>query len=59
MPEIDEQRFRRRPGRGHHVDRQAGHTVIVDDDVWAHFEGSPEAINAALRRLIGADEDDA
>jgi hypothetical protein len=51
MPEIDDERFRRRPGRGHHVDRSAGGIVTIDTDVWAHF-GSEEAVNGALRRLI-------
>src|SRR5436190_1285048 len=30
MPEINEQRFRRRPGRGHHASRSAGEIVIID-----------------------------
>ena len=53
MPEIDEQRFRRRPGRGHHVNRSTGEVVTIDADLWLHF-GSEEAVNGALRRL--ADE---
>jgi hypothetical protein len=51
MPEIDETRFRRVPGRGHHVHRRVGETVTIDDDVFDYF-GSAEAINEALRRLM-------
>jgi uncharacterized DUF497 family protein len=51
MPEIDEQRFRRIPGRGHHVHRRLGETITIDDDVWDYF-GSVEAIHDALRRLM-------
>lgn len=52
MPEIDDVRFRRKPGRGHHAAREAGEIVVIDADVWAHF-GSAEAVNEALRRLVG------
>ncbi len=51
MPEINEQRFRRRPGRGHHASRSAGEIVIIDPDLWSHF-GSAEAVNDALRRVV-------
>lgn len=51
MPEIDLQRFRRVPGRGHHIHRRAGEVVTIEADVWSHF-GSAEAINAALRQLM-------
>lgn len=52
MPEIDDVRFRRRPGRGHHAQRAVGEIVVIDADVWAHF-GSAEAVNDALRRIVG------
>lgn len=51
MPEINEQRFRRRSGRGHHADRNTGEIVVVDADLWSHF-GSAEAVNDALRRVV-------
>ncbi len=51
MPEVNEQRFRRRPGRGHHVHRSTGEIVIIDADLWSHF-GSAEAVNDALRRVV-------
>lgn len=51
MPEVDEQRFRRRPGRGHHASRHVGEIVTIDSDLWAHF-GSAEAVNIALRRVV-------
>ena len=51
MPEIDDQRFRRRPGRGHHANRSTGEVVTIDADLWAHF-GSAEAVNDALRRVV-------
>lgn len=51
MPEIDDQRFRRRPGRGHHASRSAGEIVTIDADLWSHF-GSAEAVNDALRRVV-------
>jgi hypothetical protein len=51
MPEIDEQRFRRRPGRGHHANRRGGEIVVIDAEVWSHF-GSAEAVNDALRRVV-------
>jgi hypothetical protein len=51
MPEIDDQRFRRLPGRGHHVNRSPGEIVAIDPDLWAHF-GSAEAVNDALRRIV-------
>lgn len=54
MPEIDDQRFRRRPGRGHHVARSVGEIVTIDAEIWSHF-GSSQAINDALRRVV-ADE---
>jgi hypothetical protein len=47
----DEQRFRRIPGRGHHVNRRAGDLVRIDADLWAHF-GSAEAVNKALREVV-------
>jgi hypothetical protein len=31
MPEIDDQRFRRLPGRGRHANRSMGEPVTVDD----------------------------
>lgn len=51
MPEVNEQRFRRRPGRGHHAHRSTGEIVIIDADLWLHF-GSAEAVNDALRRVL-------
>ena len=51
MPEVNEQRFRRRPGRGHHAHRSTGEVVIIDADLWSHF-GSAEAVNDALRRVV-------
>ena len=51
MPEIDLQRFRRVPGRGHHIHRRPGEVIMIDSDVWTHF-GTAEAIHAALRQLI-------
>jgi hypothetical protein len=51
MPEIDDQRFRRRPGRGHHTGRSVGEIVTIDAELWAHF-GSAEAVNDALRRVV-------
>ena len=53
MPEIDDERFRRRPGRGHHADRKANQIVAIDDDLWAHF-GSAEAVNDALRQIVAS-----
>lgn len=51
MPEIDDQRFRRRPGRGHHTHRSVGEIVAIDADVWSHF-GSAQAVNDALREIV-------
>jgi hypothetical protein len=51
MPEIDDTRFRRRPGRGHHADRNPGEIVAIDPDLWSHF-GSAEAVNDALRQIV-------
>lgn len=51
MPEINEQRFRRRPGRGHHAHRRIGEIVVIDAELWSHF-GSAEAVNDALRRVV-------
>lgn len=51
MPEIDDVRFRRRPGRGHHADREVGEIVVIDADIWSHF-GSADAVNDALRRIM-------
>ena len=51
MPEIDDERFRRRPGRGHHADCDVGEIVVIDADVWSHF-GSADAVNDALRRVL-------
>jgi hypothetical protein len=51
MPEIDDQRFRRLPGRGHHVNRSLGEIVAIEPELWAHF-GSAEAINDALRHVV-------
>lgn len=51
MPEIDDQRFRRLPGRGHHVNRGLGEMVAIEPEIWAHF-GSAEAVNDALRRVV-------
>jgi hypothetical protein len=53
MPEIDADRFRRRPGRGHHGDRNANQIVVIDDDLWAHF-GSAKAVNDALRQVVAS-----
>ena len=51
MPEIDDERFRRLPGRGHHVNRSLGEIVAIDPELWAYF-GSAEAVNDALRRVV-------
>jgi hypothetical protein len=51
MHEVNEPRFRRRPGRGHHASRSADGLVIIDADLWSHF-GSAEAVNDALRRVV-------
>ena len=51
MPEIASPRFRRRPGRGHHVKLSPGEIVAIDSDLWPHF-GSADAVNDALRRLV-------
>jgi hypothetical protein len=51
MPEVDDQRFRRRPGRGHHASRSAGEIVAIDADLWSHF-GSADAVNDALRQFV-------
>ncbi len=51
MPEIDDERFRRRPGRGHHVERSAGEIVTIEAEIYAHF-GSAEAVNDALRQVV-------
>ena len=53
MPEIDDVRFRRRSGHGHHAARDAGEVVAIDADVWTHF-GSADAVNAALRQIVAA-----
>ena len=53
MPEINDERFRRRAGRGHHVDRSVGEIVTIDADLWAHF-GSSEAVNDALRQVVAS-----
>jgi hypothetical protein len=55
MPEIDDQRFRRRPGRGHHVARSVGEVVTIEADLWSHF-GSAKAVNDALRRVVDEDK---
>ena len=52
MPEINDQRFRRMPGRGHHASRSAGEIVAIDNDLWPHF-GSQRAVNDALRQIVG------
>jgi hypothetical protein len=51
LPEVSEPRFRRRPGLGHHAERNLGNIVLVDEDLWAHF-GSARAVNDALRRIV-------
>lgn len=51
MPEIDDQRLRPLPGRGHHVNRSLGEIVAIDPELWAHF-GSAEAVNDALRHIV-------
>ncbi len=53
MPEISDDRFHRRPGRGHHVGRSAGEIVAIDADLWSHF-GSAEAVNDALRLVLAS-----
>lgn len=53
MPEINDERFRRRPGRGHHRDRSTGELVVIDADLYAHF-GSAEAVNDALRQVVAS-----
>lgn len=51
MPELNDERFRRRPGRGHHAGRSAGEIVTIEADLYAHF-GSAEAVNDALRQIV-------
>jgi hypothetical protein len=51
MPEISEPRFRRRPGRGHHVGRSAGEIIAIDAELWSQF-GSVEAVYDALRDVV-------
>jgi len=53
MPEIDDARFKRRPGRGHHAQCSAGEIVAIDPDLWSHF-GSAEAVNDALRQIVAS-----
>ncbi len=53
MPEINDARFKRRPGRGHHTQRDAGGIVTIDADLWSHF-GSVEAVNDALRQIVAS-----
>src|SRR5580704_1952461 len=36
LPEIDDQRFRRRPGRGHRTARSVGEVVTIEADLWSH-----------------------
>jgi hypothetical protein len=55
MPEINDSRFRRRPGRGHHTTRSVGEIVAIDTDLWPHF-GSQRAVNEALRRIVEKSE---
>lgn len=55
MPEIDDDRFRRRPGRGHHVRREVGEIVVIEAELWKHF-GSAKAVNDALRRIVDDDK---
>jgi hypothetical protein len=43
MPEIDDHRFRRRPGRGHHASGSAGEIMTIDADLWSHFGSAPSA----------------
>ena len=51
MPEINDARFKRRAGRGHHQTRSVGEIVAIDTDIWPHF-GSRKAVNDALRRIV-------
>ena len=51
MPEINDARFRRCPGRGHHASLSVGEVVAIDTDLWPHF-GSQKAVNEALRRIV-------
>ena len=53
MPELNDERFQRRPGRGHHADRSAGEIVTIDADLYAHF-GSAKAVNDALRQVVAS-----
>jgi hypothetical protein len=53
MPEINDARFKRRPGRGHHAQRSSGEIVAIDPDLWSHF-GSAEAVNDALRQIVAS-----
>ena len=53
MPEINDARFKRRLGRGHHAERDAGEIVTIDADLWSHF-GSAEAVNNALRQIVAS-----
>lgn len=51
MPEIDDERFCRLPGRGHDVSRSLGEIVAIEPELWAYF-GSAEAVNDALRHVV-------
>lgn len=53
MPEIEDKRFRQRPGRGHHADRSVGEVVMIERELFAHF-GSAEAVNDALRQVVAS-----
>ncbi|HEY4181941.1 MAG TPA: hypothetical protein VGM90_34090 [Kofleriaceae bacterium] len=53
IPELDDERLMRIPGRGHHTALRLGHVVTIEPDLWAHF-GSAEAINDALRQIVAA-----
>lgn len=52
MPEIDDERFRCLPGRGHHVNRSLGELARHDRSRALGYFSSAEAVNDALRRLV-------
>ena len=48
MPEIDDERFRRLPGRGHHVNRSLGEIVAIEPELtsalpWWSYDAAQQA----------------
>lgn len=50
MPEINGQRFRRLPGRGHHASRSVGEIVTIDAELTGRGERAPSPIAGAHQR---------